>query len=175
MLHHLTRIARGLGGENLVRLSGEELARFGVGEDEVDEGAENEDGKGLKRRRNSHEEVAQWASTTTTTIAGADEQNEGAGEGEDPEIYAQNQQPMKGEIGARSLAAVVSQNGAPPAITHVEDDDVTYTDTQNLDVGGGAGGAGVDKAARRAAKKQMRSGERRERALLKTVGTGTAA
>ncbi|KAK5132469.1 hypothetical protein LTR08_009080 [Meristemomyces frigidus] len=177
VMHHLTRIAQGLAGENLLALSGDELARFGVGlADDIGVGGEvagddkrvdgviesKQRAGGLKRQRSTgHGEISQWADDTATTsyAEGADD---GQAEWQDPDIYAHDQRPMRGEIGARSLAAVVRQNGAPPAIAHVDDHDehLMYLDTENLP---SARAFEEDaKAVRKALKQAKRSGERKE-------------
>lgn len=116
----------------------------------------------LKRRRDT-EEVAHWAAGQSDEVHGAgydlDSTTQHAGgrdDWQDGESYALSQHPLTGEVGERSTAPVVQQNGSAPSIAHVADQD-----------GDGEAGDGAtkplteaDKAARRAAKKAKKAGDK---------------
>ncbi|KAK4540299.1 hypothetical protein LTR36_009611 [Oleoguttula mirabilis] len=183
-LHHLKRIVAGLRGENLIAESADELAQFGgaeadtlpAGDDArvdgvIDGHAINTPRKGvLKRRRDTEDEVAQWAAAAQSSEAagfGFGEVDAAQDDWQDQEAYEHAQRPLTGDVGERTAAHVVRQNGAPPAITHVEDEE-RY--------GGGEGGAALteaDKAARRAAKKAKRKGLKFE-AIEQKLGRSAA-
>ncbi|KAK5113894.1 hypothetical protein LTR85_010427 [Meristemomyces frigidus] len=187
-LHHLKRIAAGLRGENLIAETPDELAQFAgeeatatlpAGDDaRVDgvinggNGASTPRKSALKRTR-STEEVAQWAEQSSEAGAFGEEAMDAGLEQEgwqDQEEYEHEQRPLVGDVGERSAAPVVRQNGAPPTITHVEDDD--------YDNGGGAGAPGKaltesEKLARRAAKKAKKKRDVAE--LVRKKREGNAA
>ena len=157
-IHHLKRIEAGLRGENLIAESKEEVAELlglelPAGDDaKVDQQIE---GTALKRKRRD-EDVASWAEQSSEAGVGFGvpviaPEWEGA---EEQEEYELNQRPMVGEVSKREAGgAVLRQNGLPPSIMQ--------HDGSGRIVGADGG---IDKRARKAAKKARHAAIKVERA-----------
>lgn len=161
-LHYLRRIEAGLRGESLMAESADMLAeQYGEGEGEGVELPEGDDEKldaaiearssgALKRKRNLDlSEVGQWAEESSEAAFG-DVTHAGAGaiqpDWEDEGAYERSQRPLEGEVGDREGAPAIAQNGPAP---------IVLTEKRVL--------SDKDKAARRAAKKERRKTEKKEK------------
>jgi len=173
-LHHLTRIAAGLRGENLVQETQEELeAQFAAelgatvaGDDvRLDDVIEKMSGGGKRSR--SLERVREWDDRSAQAL-GAAVDAELEAEGEDQRTYELKQEILEGDLGDRDGAPVVERNANVPEIqTHDEDGEeerkpaVKKIKTEPNGHAGAAGG--MDKASKKAAKKARRDAEKRQR------------
>lgn len=147
--HHLQRIAAGLRGEAMVLETREELeAMFGEGI--MGEGDDMRIDGVIGRRERSNERVRAWDSG-----AGADAIEAQA---EDMDRFQKSRGMLEGELGERDGAPVEKQNGTVQAV--VEHDGAGNMKREHEDDAYGGDGAGVDRAARNAAKKQRRKEEK---------------
>ena len=166
-LHHLRRIAEGLGGVNLVPETWEELAKFGVEEDEeIGGGGADGYSNGFGRKR-SRDDIEKWAETSSQIaepMAETAAELEGFamdyGDWQSQEQFEKQQTALHDEIGDRMGATALGQNGGPPKI------DKTHP-------AGGLNGDGAkkhrtegEKAQRKAEKAARKLDERRKKAKV---------
>lgn len=165
-IHHLTRIAAGLRGENLVQETQEELeAQFAAelgatvaGDDaRLDDVVEK---TGSKRSR-SMERVREWDDRSQAVGAAVDAELEA--EGEDQRTYELEQEVLEGDVGDRDGAPVVERNASVPEIqTHDDDGEQRKPAAKKIKTEMNGGGQ-MDKASKKAAKKARRDAEKRQR------------
>lgn len=163
-IHHLTRIAAGLRGENLVQETQEELeaqfaAELGAGglDDDVVERT------GGSKRSRSMERVREWDDRSAQAVGAAVDADFEA-EGEDQRSFELKQEVLEGDVGDRDGAPVVERNASVPEIkTHDEEEEEQKPAVKKIKTEPTEGGGQMDKAAKKAAKKARRDAEKRER------------
>ncbi|EMC91399.1 hypothetical protein BAUCODRAFT_54618, partial [Baudoinia panamericana UAMH 10762] len=142
-LHHLRRILAGLRGESLVAENDVERWTDDIGSEAAFGERTQAGAKG--------------------TVAG------GEGDWQEREGYELEQRPLEGDVGDRDGAPVVRQNGAPPAVPHVTDEQADGDERAQAVMeakrrgGKGKGLTESEKLARRAAKKERRRAEKRQK------------
>lgn len=161
-IHHLTRIAAGLRGENLVQETQEELeaqfaAELGAGglDDDVVERT------GASKRSRSMERVREWDDRSAQAV-GAAVDAEFEAEGEDQRSFDLKQEVLEGDVGDRDGAPVVERNAVVPEIK-MHDEEEQRPAVKKIKTEPSEGGGQMDKAAKKAAKKARRDAEKRER------------
>ncbi|WPH03683.1 Hypothetical protein R9X50_00656600 [Acrodontium crateriforme] len=145
-IHHLKRIEAGLRGELLVAESEEELKMLFA--DTVEPEGDDTKVDGLiaaSKKRKRTDEVAQWAEASSGAAFAQDGGDAAAGDWQDPEEYAQQQEEITGELDARGAQGVRQDRDAPPEIEDGQ----------------------VDKVARAAAKKARKKAEKAEKLAAK--------
>lgn len=166
-IHHLTRIAAGLRGENLVQETQEELeAQFAaelgaaVGDDAGLDNAIERTGS-LKRSR-SLERVREWDDRSAQAV-GAAVDAEFEAEGEDQRSFELKQEVLEGDVGDRDGAPVVERNASVPEIKTHDEEEEQKPAVKKIKTEPTEGGGQMGKAAKKAAKKARRDAEKRER------------
>ena len=159
-LHQLRRIEAGLRGENLIPETAADLRQFEEdgalpeGDDSaLDTAIESKSARrgGLKRNR-SIERVREWEDGSSQAALGAALEDGW----QDQEEYERQQRPLEGDVGERAGAPVVQQGGVEPEI--VEHNDAGEVEQPSAKIQK----TEMDKAARKAAKKERRLQQLRE-------------